>query len=152
MWRPCTLARCITAQISLPGRDDGERDSRRSQHQLRKLLRCGPTGPPAPETPYARVGEDGVNYAGPQRPDVPQGPMRVVLFGPQAKVVAQSAAMKAQLAAAEAKGRAWELVPVASDQNWGAASTQLVHALWDEHALAIVALIATRHTSRSNWR
>ena len=37
-------------------------------------------------------------------------------------------------------GRAWELVPVASDQNWGAASTQLVHALWDEHALAIVAL------------
>ena len=29
---------------------------------------------------------------------------------------------------------------MASDQNWGAASTQLVHALWDEHALAIVAL------------
>ena len=33
-----------------------------------------------------------------------------------------------------------ELLPVASDQNWGAASTQLVHALMDEHALAIVAL------------
>jgi branched-chain amino acid transport system substrate-binding protein len=94
----------------------------------------------APQTPYARVGEDGVNYAGPRRPDVPQGPVRVVLFGPQAGKVAQSAAMKAQLAAAEPKGRAWELVPVASDQNWGAASTQLVHALWDEHALAIVAL------------
>ena len=31
-------------------------------------------------------------------------------------------------------------MPVASDQNWGAASTQLVHALMDEHALAIVAL------------
>ena len=31
-------------------------------------------------------------------------------------------------------------LPVASDQNWGAASTQLVHALWDQHALAIVAL------------
>jgi phosphoribosylcarboxyaminoimidazole (NCAIR) mutase len=29
---------------------------------------------------------------------------------------------------------------VASDQNWGAASTQLVHALMDEHALAIIAL------------
>ncbi|MGA7858508.1 MAG: ABC transporter substrate-binding protein, partial [Terracidiphilus sp.] len=99
-----------------------------------------PDGPPSPETPYARVGEEGVNYAGPQRPDVPQGPIRVVLFGPQAKLVAQSSAMKAQLAAAEAMGRAWELVPVASDQNWGAASTQLVHALWDEHALAIVAL------------
>jgi branched-chain amino acid transport system substrate-binding protein len=29
---------------------------------------------------------------------------------------------------------------VESDQNWGVASTQLVHALIDEHALAIVAL------------
>ncbi len=94
----------------------------------------------APQAPYARVGEDGVNYAGPERPDVPQGPVRVVLFGPQAGKVAQSDAMRAQLAAAEPKGRVWELVPVASDQNWGVASTQLVHALWDEHALAILAL------------
>jgi branched-chain amino acid transport system substrate-binding protein len=29
---------------------------------------------------------------------------------------------------------------VDSNQNWGAASTLLVHALFDEHALAIVAL------------
>jgi hypothetical protein len=43
-------------------------------------------------------------------------------------------------AALTAKGREWRLLPVASDQNWGAASTQLVHALMDEHALAIVAL------------
>ena len=33
-----------------------------------------------------------------------------------------------------------KLLPVESDQNWGAASTQLIHALMDEHALAIVAL------------
>jgi hypothetical protein len=32
------------------------------------------------------------------------------------------------------------LLPVESVQNWGAASTELVHALMDEHALAIVAL------------
>jgi hypothetical protein len=32
------------------------------------------------------------------------------------------------------------ILPVASDQNWGAASTQLVHALMDEHALAVIAL------------
>ena len=100
----------------------------------------GPTEGSASGRPYARVGEDGVSYAGPQIPDVPQGPVRVVLFGAQAKVVAQSTAMKEQLAAAEPKIRTWELVPVASDQNWGAASTQLVHALWDEHPLAIVAL------------
>jgi hypothetical protein len=45
--------------------------------------------------------------------------------------------MQRALAAAD---RRWQLIPVASDQNWGAASTQLVHALMDEHALAMVAL------------
>lgn len=92
------------------------------------------------QAPYARVGEDGVSYAGPRRPDIPVGPVRVVLFGPKATLVAQSAAVQALLAADKASGRKWELLPVASDQNWGAASTQLVHALWNEHALAIVAL------------
>jgi len=95
---------------------------------------------PPPQVPYARVGEDGVNYTGPKREDVPPGPVRVILFGPQADNLAQSAEVRAQLAAAQPKSRAWELIPVASDQSWGAASTQLVHALWDQHALAIVAL------------
>jgi branched-chain amino acid transport system substrate-binding protein len=90
--------------------------------------------------PYARVGEDGVDYAGPHQRNVPAGPLRVVLFGPRADKLAQSAEMKALLAAGAATGREWVLLPVASDQNWGAASTQLVHALMDEHALAIVAL------------
>jgi branched-chain amino acid transport system substrate-binding protein len=90
--------------------------------------------------PYARVGEDGVDYAGPHPSDVPAGPVRVVLFGPHANEVAQSPEVVTALAAGAAKGREWKLLPVASDQNWGAASTQLVHALMDEHALAIVAL------------
>ena len=96
--------------------------------------------PPATQAPYARVGEDGVGYAGPHRPDVPAGPVNVVLFGPKAAEVAESPEVQAELASGAAKGRAWKLLPVASDQNWGAASTQLVHALMDEHALAIVAL------------
>ena len=94
----------------------------------------------APQVPYARVGEDGVDYAGPHPSDVPQGPVHVILFGPHAAEVAQSPEVLAQLAAAAAKGREWKLEPVASDQNWGAASTQLVHALMDERALAIIAL------------
>jgi hypothetical protein len=90
--------------------------------------------------PYARVGEEGVDYAGPHQKDVPAGAVRVVLFGPRANEVAQSPEVVAELAAAASKGREWKLLPVASDQNWGAASTQLVHALMDEHALAAVAL------------
>ena len=94
----------------------------------------------ASQEPYARVGEDGVEYHGPERPDIPPGAVRVVLFGPQAQKVANSDEVQAELAAHPLKGREWKLLPVASDQNWGAASTQLVHALMDEHALAIVAL------------
>jgi ABC-type branched-subunit amino acid transport system substrate-binding protein len=93
----------------------------------------------APPLPYARVGEDGVSFAGPSRPDPPAGPIRIVLFGPHADTVATSPEITAQLAQASST-RAWKIIPVASDQNWGAASTQLVHALWDQHAVAILAL------------
>ena len=94
----------------------------------------------AQPVPYARVGEDGVSYSGPMRPDVPQGPLRIILFGPRAEQVANSPDVQATVAAKSATGRPWQIVPIASDQNWGAASTQLVHALWDDHALAIIAL------------
>ncbi len=88
--------------------------------------------------PYARVGEDGVVYTGPRRDDLPPGPVHVILFGPNAERADASAEIQAQVAAN--KNREWKLIPVESDQNWGAASTQLVHALMDEHALAIIAL------------
>jgi hypothetical protein len=100
----------------------------------------GMRSPGQSNTPYARVGEDGVAYAGPHQPNVPAGAVKVVLFGRHADVVAQSAAMQEQLRIGAGQGVEWTLLPVASDQNWGAASTQLVHALMDEHALAIVAL------------
>ena len=89
---------------------------------------------------YARVGEDGVNYAGPHQPDAPAGAVRVILFGPRAAEVAQSPEMQMVLASSASTDRGWKLLPVASDQNWGKASTELVHDLMDEHALAIVAL------------
>jgi ABC-type branched-subunit amino acid transport system substrate-binding protein len=96
--------------------------------------------PSAQNMPYARVGENGVDYAGPHAADLPAGPVRVVLFGPGAEQIAHSPEVVAALRAAAQKGRAWTVLPVDSGQNWGAASTQLVHALMDEHALAIVAL------------
>ena len=92
--------------------------------------------PLARQEPYARVGEDGVDYAGPHQADL-TGPVRIVLFGPKANEVAQSPEVRTELAA---HAQNWTILPVASDQNWGAASTQLVHALMDEHALAIIAL------------
>jgi ABC-type branched-subunit amino acid transport system substrate-binding protein len=93
-----------------------------------------------PSVPYARVGEDGVSFAGPRNDSLPPGPVRVVLFGPNAAKVAQSQEVQAVLHASLPSGREWLLLPVESSQNWGAASTQLVHALMDEHALGVVAL------------
>ncbi len=95
--------------------------------------------PAAVPIPYARVGEDGIHYFGPTQPSIPLGPVRAILIGPQAQKLAQSPAIKAELAAAAQKGRAWMLLPVDSDQQWGAASTQLVRDLWNEHPLAIIA-------------
>ena len=104
--------------------------------------------PAAPQVlPYARVCEDGVGYAGPHREDVPAGPLRIVLFGPDAAQIAASPEVVSALASGAAKGREWILLPVGSDQNWSAAgwpvwaaSKDLVRAIMDEHALAIVAL------------
>ncbi|HXR39325.1 MAG TPA: ABC transporter substrate-binding protein [Terracidiphilus sp.] len=104
-----------------------------------RALREQPEGSAA-QTPYAVVGEDGVGYAGPHTSDVPAGAVKVVLFGPRAAEIARSPDVVAALADGRAQGREWTLLPVESGQNWGAASTQLVHALMDEHALAIVAL------------
>ncbi len=96
--------------------------------------------PAPPPTPYARVGEDGVEFVGPRTADLPPGPVRVIVFGPGAAQVAQSPEVLSVLRAASPRGRDLLLVPVESGQSWGAASTQLVHALMDEHALAILAL------------
>jgi len=87
--------------------------------------------------PYALVGENGLDYTGPHLPDVAN--VQVVVFGPNAVEVAGSAAMQRVLSAAS-PGESWHVVPIDSKQNWGAASTQLVHALMDQHALAVVAL------------
>ena len=91
-------------------------------------------------TPYARVGEDGVSFAGPRSANLSSGPVRVVLFGPKAQEIAESAEVLSALRIASGASRQWELLPVESTQNWGAASTQLVKALLDEHPMAIIAL------------
>jgi hypothetical protein len=55
-------------------------------------------------------------------------------------MVAASPEMQAELASSAIKGHGFKLLPVESDQNWGAASTALVQALMDGHVLAILAL------------
>jgi ABC-type branched-subunit amino acid transport system substrate-binding protein len=98
------------------------------------------SAPAAMQVPYARVGEDGVDYAGPHRQDASTGPVSIVIFGPKAAAVVATPEMRAEIASSAIKGSELKLLPVESDQNWGAASTALVKALMDDHALAILAL------------
>lgn len=90
------------------------------------------------QVPYARVGEDGVEFNGPHQASGPaSGAAKVIVFGKQAGALVRAPEIRGVL---QEGGQRWELLPVASDQNWGVASTQLVHGLFDEHALAIIAL------------
>jgi branched-chain amino acid transport system substrate-binding protein len=82
-------------------------------------------------SPYARVGEDGVRYLGPLVADIPAGLGTIVLFGPHASEV--NAALRGSVPGLR-------VVAVDSGQNWGVASTRLVHALIEEHALVVIAL------------
>ncbi len=124
-YRVAAMEKTPALEDSVPGSQD--RDPSASSGQA--------LGYP-PQEPYARVGEDGVSYFGPHLSDLPRGIVHVVLFGPGAAAMAHTPAMEAALPS-EPK---WELLSVESEQNWGAASTQLVHALLDQHALAIIAL------------
>lgn len=96
--------------------------------------------PYASAKPYASIDASQIGFAGPHSAAQQSGPVRVILFGPHAVGIAQSNKMVDQLNAPGKDGRPWIVLPIESNQNWGTASTQLVHDLMDEHALAIVAL------------
>jgi len=98
------------------------------------------SAPVATQVPYARMGKDGVGYVGPHQKNLPAGSVSIVVFGPKAAAVIATPEMQAEIAALAIKGGELKLLPVESDQNWGAASTALVKALMDDHALAILAL------------
>jgi branched-chain amino acid transport system substrate-binding protein len=90
--------------------------------------------------PYARVGEDGEEYVGPHSASLPAGPEPVIVFGRGAAQIVQKPEVLSVLGTGSPHRPGLSLLPVESAQNWGTASTQLVHALMDTHALAILAL------------
>ena len=89
---------------------------------------------PIASVPYAQVGEDGVSYLGPHEADIPNQQAKIILFGPHAAEAAASPDVRNALDGVAGA------IPVESTQNWGKASTDLVKALTDGRALAIVAL------------
>jgi ABC-type branched-subunit amino acid transport system substrate-binding protein len=90
------------------------------------------------EKPYARVGENGVQYVGPTTSTESPSVLKIAMFGPHAEDAVQSADVKSFLDSA--KGKPVSLIPVPSDVPWGKASSALVNAVYQDHVAAIIAL------------
>jgi len=92
------------------------------------------------EKEYARVGEDGVQYAGPALPDTHASAVEIGVFGPQADELVRSPEIVRLLEEFNSKGRPLSLVAIPSQLAWGKASDELVKAVYDRRVLALVAL------------
>jgi ABC-type branched-subunit amino acid transport system substrate-binding protein len=92
------------------------------------------------DKPYARVGEDGVQYAGPATADTGAQEMRIAVFGAKADQVVLSPEVKQLLQELNAAKTKFSLVPISSDQSWGKASNGLVSAIYEQKVIGIIAL------------
>jgi branched-chain amino acid transport system substrate-binding protein len=91
------------------------------------------------EKPYARVGEGGVQYAGPVLTDEQADELKIAIFGPHSEELVQKSDLD-QVAKQLLHGKSLSIVPIPSDSAWGKASSDLVNAIYQHHVLAIIAL------------
>lgn len=92
------------------------------------------------EKPYARVGEDGVQYAGPPTLASNSQEQKIAVFGPNADAVVRSSEVTHFMRSIDAAGRHLTLVAVSTEASWGKASTALVQAVYQQNVLGIIAL------------
>jgi len=90
--------------------------------------------------PYARVGEDGVHYAGPSLPDQQTSEVRIGIFGPHADEIVRSPNVLRLIREVSGRGQPISLIPISSQLSWGKASSDLIKAVYQDHALALIAL------------
>jgi len=92
------------------------------------------------EKAYARVGEEGVQYAGPALPNQSGDEQKIGVFGPHADQLVRTPEITRMVESLNRDGHHFVLVGVPSDVSWGKASTALVNAVYQDHALAVIAL------------
>ena len=92
------------------------------------------------EKPYARVGENGVQYSGPPLADEKTDALQIGVFGPRADEIVHSPEVISLLRAINGQGQPISLIGIPSQLSWGKASDELVKAVYQGHALALIAL------------
>ncbi len=89
------------------------------------------------EKPYAKVGENGVQFVGPSSSNEKTSDLKIGIFGPRADEAVRSPELKSLLASSKAKP---SLLAIPSDVPWGKASSALVNAVYQDHVIAIISL------------
>lgn len=89
---------------------------------------------------YARVGEEPVTYSGPAIADTVGDTLHIVVFGPHAEERVSLPEVKRVVDGLTVQGRKVSLIAISADQEWGKASNELVRAIYEQNALAIVSL------------
>ena len=92
------------------------------------------------DKPYARVGEDGVQYAGPALGDEATNDLRIAVFGAHADQMVKSPEITRLVETLSGPGHHISLVGISSDGPWGKASTELVQAVYEQRVVGIVAI------------
>ncbi|MGA2100033.1 MAG: ABC transporter substrate-binding protein [Candidatus Sulfotelmatobacter sp.] len=92
------------------------------------------------EKPYARVGENGVSYAGPSTPDQNASNLQIGVFGPNTEVAVRSPELLQFLSSLKSGHKQYSLIPIPSQTSWGKSSSDLVKAVYQDHVLALIAL------------
>src|SRR5579859_1029115 len=92
------------------------------------------------EKPYAQVGENGVQYAGPAASDENANAVRIGVFGPHADAAIRSPEMLQLISSLNSNGGHISLIAIPSDTSWGKASSELVKAVYQDLVLGLIAL------------
>ena len=91
------------------------------------------------EKPYARVGDNGVQYSGPRTPNLSGANPKIAIFGPRANEIVNSPEVRASLSSFNKDERP-ALIAIPSEGAWGKASSDLVNAVFQNHVLAVIAM------------
>ena len=92
------------------------------------------------DKPYAKVGEEGISYTGPALADENTEDLRIAVFGPQAEQAVDAVEIKALAKELILRGTRFSLIGISSESSWGKASNQLIHAVYQDRVLGIIAL------------
>jgi len=92
------------------------------------------------DKPYAKVGEDGVQYFGPQVASSSANDLQIAVFGPHADDVLHSPEIVHLLSNMNTNGRHLSLTAIESEASWGKASDELIKAVYQTRVLAVIAL------------